>query len=141
MVKESTTVREKGSQIQGFSMRYCEKFNELPWHDSALLKIEIDRKSPGENDCVQLCVKWPNGNENLLVFSDCYFFEAKMNFGVLAEESILNAYCDTAGEELFDIKTKWASLDVELETLVCYTINTNSTNSTIKILALSMNII
>jgi hypothetical protein len=122
-------------------MNYSNKFNELPWHDSALLNIEIDRKKPGENDSIKLSIKWPDGNENLVVFSNCYCFDAKMNFGIVAEESILSADCRSDCEEIPVIKNKWAPLGVELDNLLCYTINTNSTNSSIKILALSMDIV
>ena len=110
MVRVNTTVREKAIQIRGFNMNYCEKFSELPWHDSALLNIEIDRKTPGENDSIQLFVKWPDGDENVVIFKDCYFFEAKMNFGIVAEESILNANCSTGGSELSEIKNKWSPM-------------------------------
>ena len=122
-------------------MNYSDKFNELPWHDSALLNIEIDRKKPGENDSIKLFIKWPGGNENLVVFNDCYFLDAKMNFGIVAEESILSADCRSDSEEISVITNKWAPLGVELDNLLCYTINTNSTNSSLKILALSLEIV
>lgn len=121
-------------------MNYSEKFNELPWHDSALLNVEINRKSPGENDNIKIFVKWPDGNENSIVFNDCYFFDAKMNFGVVAEESILSAVCSSDDEEIPAIKSKWSPLGIELDGLLCYTINTNSTNSSLKIFALSIDV-
>lgn len=121
-------------------MNCSEKFNELPWHDSALLNVEIDRKSPGENDSIKLFVKWPDDNENSIVFNDCYFFDAKMNFGIVAEESILNAVCSSDDEEISAIKSKWSPLGVKLDGLLCYTINTNTTNSSLKIFALSMDV-
>ncbi len=121
-------------------MNYCERFNELPWHDSALLNIEVDRKNPGENDSVRVFVKWPDGKENSIIFNDCYFFEAKMNFGVVAEESILSAVCSDEDDELPLIRSKWSPLGVDLGRLFCYAINTNSTNSSLKVFALSMEI-
>jgi hypothetical protein len=121
-------------------MNYCEKFNELPWHDSALLNVEIDRKMPGEKDCVKILVKWPSGDENFIVFNNCYLFEAKMNFGVVAEESILSAICTEDNNEIASVRSKWSPLGVELGNLLCYTINTNSTNSSLKVFALSMDV-
>jgi len=121
-------------------MNYCDIYNKLPWHDSALLNIEIDRNNPGENDSVRIFVKWPDGTEGSIVFNDCYFFEAKMNFGVVAEESILNAVCSGDGDELSLIRNKWSQLGVELGNLLCYTINTNSTNSSLKVFSLSMSV-
>ncbi|MGI9344636.1 MAG: hypothetical protein ACR2PW_00020 [Gammaproteobacteria bacterium] len=122
-------------------MNYSDKFNELPWHDSALLSIEIDRKNPGENDSIKLFIKWPDGNESTIVFNDCYFLDAKMNFGIVAEESILRADCRRECEEISVVKSKWSLLGSKLDNLFCYTINTNSTNSSLKILALSMDVI
>ena len=121
-------------------MNYREKFNELPWHGSALLNVEVDRKSPGENDTVIIFVKWPDGKENSIVFNDCYFFEARMNFGIVAEESILGAICSDEDDELPLIRSKWSPLGVGLSDLLCYAINTNSTNSSLKVFALSMDV-
>ncbi len=63
-----------------------------------------------------------------------------MNFGIVAEESILSAVCSSEDEEIAAIKSKWTPLGVELDDLRCYTINTNSTNSSLKVFALSMDV-
>lgn len=141
MVKGRIIVLVKEIQIRGFNMSYSNKFNELPWHDSTLLNVEIDRKKPGKNDSIKLSIKWPDGNKNMVIFSDCYFFDAKMNFGIVAEESILSADCRSDCEEISAIKNNWTPLGVKLDNLLCYTINTNSTNSSLKILALSIDIV
>lgn len=122
-------------------MNYCEKFNELPWHDSALLNIEIDRSNPGESDTVRILIQWPDDSQSYVVFSECYFFEAKMNFGVIAEESILGADCNNYDEQILTVQSKWSPLGVGLDKLLCYKIYTNSTNSTLKIYALSMEVL
>lgn len=89
-------------------MNYCEKFNGLPWHDSALLNIEIDRSNPGESDTVRILIQWPDESQSYVVFSECYFFEAKMNFGVIAEESILGADCNNYDEQILAAQNKWS---------------------------------
>lgn len=134
------TILKKAIQIRDLTMNYCKEFNELPWHDSTLLNIEIDRKKPGENDSVRIFVKWPDGKENSIIFNDCYFFEAKMNFGIVAEESILSAVCNDEDDGLLLIRSKWSPLGVALDHLFCFAINMNSTNSAIKVFALSMSV-
>ena len=113
------------------------KFNSLPWHDAELLSINVDRSNAGNNDTVALVVKWPDGNRNNIVFSDCYLLDVRMNFGVVAEESILEAMCLDSGGKISEIKGKWQPLGVELDDICCYRITTNSTNSQIDIYALS----
>ncbi|HEB94683.1 MAG TPA: hypothetical protein ENI94_14755 [Gammaproteobacteria bacterium] len=113
------------------------KFDSLPWHDAELLSISIDRSNAGNNDTVTFVVKWPDGNKNEIIFNDCYFFDARMNFGVVAEESILEAICLDESSQISDIKSKWQSLGVELDNICCYRIITNSTNSQVDIYALS----
>ncbi|GFO76327.1 hypothetical protein BPLS_P4041 [Bathymodiolus platifrons methanotrophic gill symbiont] len=113
------------------------KFNSLLWHDAQLLSISIDRSNAGNNDIITFVIKWPDGNQNNIVFNDCYLFDARMNFGVVSEESILEAICLDEGVQIPDIKSKWQSLEVTLDDLRCYRIITNSTNSQIDIYALS----
>lgn len=135
MVREHTTAQGLAIKIQGSSMDT--KFNSLPWHDAELLSISIDRSNAGNNDTITFVVKWPDGSQNHLVFNDCYLFDARMNFGVAAEESILEAMCLDEGGQISDIKSKWQSLGVALDNIRCYRIITNSTNSQIDIYALS----
>ena len=109
------------------------KFSELPWHDAELLGVIIDRSSPGENDQVVINVRWPNGEQDSLIFSDCYALEAKMNFGVIAPESILNASLVDQSKELTEIRGKWARTGIDLQKLKCFEIETNSTASLLRI--------
>ncbi len=113
------------------------KFNSMPWHDAQLLSISIDRSNAGNSDTVGLLVEWPDGIRNKIIFSDCYLFDAKMNFGVVAEESILDAMCLDESDQISEIKNKWEQLGVKLDQIYCYRIITNSTNSQIDIYALS----
>lgn len=112
-------------------------FNEMPWHDAELLKISIDREKPGENDQILLEICWPNNEKNQLIFHDCYELEAKMNFGIIAPESILRAAFITKSQKITDIKKKWSQIGVDLEHLKCFEIETNSTGSVIQIYAFS----
>ena len=122
-------------RTRDFSM--SNQFSSLPWHDAELLSLNIDRADPGNSDAVTIKVKWPDGNQNDVTFNDCYFLDAKMNFGVIAEESILDATCFQESQTITDIKEKWQPLGVVLDTISCYRITTNSTNSQIDIYALS----
>lgn len=83
-------------------------FSTLPWHDAELLSIMINRRNPGENDRIVIDICWPNGEQETLVFDDCYGLEAKMNFGVIAPESILDASVTVQSDELTEIREKWA---------------------------------
>lgn len=113
------------------------KFNLLPWHDAVLSSVSIDRSDAGKSDTVALTIKWPDGHKNDVVFNDCYFLCAMMNFGVIAEESILEGVCFSQSDRILEIKSKWQSLGVELGDLRGYRLITNSTNSRIEIYALS----
>jgi hypothetical protein len=116
-------------------------FNDLPWHDANLQFIYIDRQKPGEQDVVKLLIEWPeNNNSATIEFYDCYALTMNMNFGVVACESILMAECLTDSKELNDIKIEWSKLGVILESLKCFKIVTNSTNSTINIYAVNFQI-
>lgn len=112
-------------------------FDEMPWHDAELLNIAIDRQNPGENDQIIIDVCWPDGEKVTLIFRDCYGLEAKMNFGVLAPESILSASSTDASPEIGEIREKWRQIGVDLRQLKCFEIITNSTASILRIYALS----
>lgn len=113
------------------------KFNSLPWHDAELRSISIDRSDAGNSDTVELVVKWPNGIINCITFSDCFSFDAQMNFGIVAEETILDAVCLVESDKISAIKDKWAPLGAPLESICSYRLSTNSTNGQIEICAMS----
>ncbi len=112
-------------------------FSDLPWHDAELLNITIDRRNPGENDQIVVDIYWLNDEQDTLVFDDCYELEAKMNFGVIASESILDASVTDKSGKLTEIREGWAQIGVDLTQLKCFEIRTNSTNSIVRIYALS----
>lgn len=114
-------------------------FNEFPWHDTRLLCITIRREYPGERDRVELQVEWPNyGDQAGIVtvqFDGCYCYRANMNFGIVTEETILEAFCLEGSELLQELVVKWSAIGVSLEKVKHYMFKTNSTNSLIEICA------
>lgn len=120
-------------------------FNELPWHDATLRSITICREHPGEKDRVQLQVEWPaDGELTGLVtvqFDDCYCCRTNMNFGIVTEETILEAKCLEDSELLQQIIVKWSAIGVSLNKIKCYQIKTNATASLIEICASSFGIL
>ncbi len=118
-------------------MNMVDTYNSLDWHDTVILAINIDRRTPGENDSVSIDIQWPDGKENKLLFSECYMLDAQMNFGIIAEECIMSSECIIENDGIESIRDKWISLGVELDDLHCFSIITISTNSLINIYALS----
>ncbi|EMO95057.1 MULTISPECIES: hypothetical protein [Leptospira] len=116
------------------------EFNNLPWHDAELLLIEINRTLPGHNDSISILVKWPDELKSRITFTNCYGFEARMNFGFIAEESILRASINNEQEKLYIIKENWKSMGVDLDNLKCYEIETNTTGSLLLIYAIDFQI-
>lgn len=116
-------------------------FNDLPWHDATLKYIYINREDPGTSDVIKLLIDWPDGSSSSTIeFCDCYSLHANMNFGIVADESILTAECVTDSKELKSICQEWSKAGVNLEKLKCFKIITNSTNSIINIYALNFKI-
>ncbi len=122
-------------------MKCKESFNALPWHDAILLALKVDRSSPGKNDTVALLIEWPDGSENHVVFENCYFLETRMNFGIVAPESVLAAECLTDSEHLLRVRGVWKHLLESLDQLHEFRIRTNSTNSSLTICANSYRIV
>jgi hypothetical protein len=116
------------------------KFEEIDWHDQIILNINIDRTNAGKVDTIELFVLLDE-NQAVIRFNDVYQAELRLNFGVIAEESIKYAINNTEDSELLDIKNRWSKLGAVLDGLNCFEFNTNSTNSFIKIYALSCEIV
>jgi hypothetical protein len=112
------------------------KIEDIEWHDQLLTSVKIDRYKPGYNDSIELNVL-VDDSEMVLTFTDVYFADLKLNFGIIAEETIRYAIVKDDDSEIFNIKKEWKNVGVYLDDLFCFEINTNSTNSLIKIFALS----
>ena len=118
-----------------------EEFENLPWHDANLQCIYINRQNPGENDIVSFLIEWPEESPASFVeFYDCYALNAKMNFGIISVESILEVKCIHNSSEIKEIRDKWLKIGVELTNLKCYRIVTNSTHSIIDVFSLGFRI-
>jgi len=112
------------------------RFEDIDWHDQKLVGVNINRTDPGNNDSIELKVVI-NGKEIILLFEDVYFADLRLNFGVIAEESISYAVIKSDDEQIDAIQNKWSAAEGYLNDLLCFELNTNSTNSLIKIYALS----
>lgn len=118
-----------------------EDFNDIPWHDTEIEEIIIDRT---KNDRVGIKLWLPEdygGDKLTIEFVDCYQFNVAMNLGVLPPDTILDAESLTESQELTKIRDGWKRMGVDLSKLICYRINTNSTNSIIEAYALGFRVI
>lgn len=110
-------------------------FNALLWHDAAILEISIDRREPGVRDEICLRMRWPDDRRSRLVFTDCYRFTADMNFGIIADDTVLSAReCDES-DAILSLREKWEALGVNMEDLKVFEIVTNSTATRLVIVA------
>jgi hypothetical protein len=114
-----------------------EAFNALDWHDTELQELLIDRRAPGERDELVLTLRWPGpeGRTQRLRFTDCYALEANMNFGVIAPETLYTAHCVSDSPRLEAVRKTWAHLGTDLSGLRLFELETNSTSSTLRIVA------
>jgi hypothetical protein len=112
-----------------------EKFEDYHWHDAELLSIGIDRSNPGYCDQIILLIRWLNGKRSEIVFNDCYALLAKLNFGIIARETIRDAEYRSASEEINEIRRLWNIKGAKLDDIGQYEIETNSTNSRITIIS------
>jgi len=111
-------------------------FNEFHWHDAIIRNIQIDRLNPGKEDSVVFEIEWPDEKgKATLVFEEVYWAMLNLNFGIIADETILNAMVlDEDNEDLNNFYSKWrgAMNEVKLST---YKISLNSTGGEIKVIS------
>jgi hypothetical protein len=113
------------------------QFEDLSWHDAVILAIEIDRRRPGVADEVIFTILWPDDRRSRIAFLECYAMDARLHFGVVARESVRSVTESEDTAELQLIRGKWRTLGVELSALKSFTIETNSTASSITVSAKS----
>jgi len=119
------------------------EFNDLEWHDARLENISIDRSNSDKVnnvDTIELVIRWPSQNKNIIIFENVYQANLNLNFGVVAEDSIYTARVKEESKEAELIKEKWIELYKGIENLICFEIVTNTTNSVIQIFAMSFSI-
>lgn len=111
-------------------------FDELNWHDSILKNISIDRSNPGIIDSISLEIVWsPDFQSKTLIFQNVYWANLNLNFGIVADESIMNAYILNEDDQDFKRHIyKWKDLIPDIK-LKMYKVQLNSTSSEIKIIA------
>lgn len=115
-------------------------FEELYWHDSVIRNIEIDRRDPGNIDTICFEIDWYDIGVNKLIFEDVYWARFTMNFGVVAEESIDDAFIASEDDvDVIKVRNIWGKY--LSEKLYCFVIKTASTGSEIKIIAKKFKII
>ena len=112
----------------------------LPSHDALLLGVIIDRSNPGHVDTIELSIEWDDGKKSFALFRDCYAMRSKMNFGIVALESIRSVEISDQSDDLDAIKEAYNCVGAGIPTLKCFTLETNSTASIIKVFALSLEI-
>jgi hypothetical protein len=117
------------------------QFDALPWHDAQMLDVFIDRRNPGLRDEIRLSMKWPDETHAIVSFRECYGLIAQMNFGVISDERVLSAQELDSDPELSEMRRRWQLLDVSLEGLRCYRIETASTASVIKVYASTFDVV
>jgi len=111
------------------------KFNNHQWHDSSIKSIYIDRNNPGITDTVSFDIKWTNGKMTKLTFIDVYWVSFNLNFGIIAQESILTAKAlEKNDQDLINFYKKWNGERNDID-LTPYLIKLNSTGGSIKIIA------
>jgi hypothetical protein len=119
-----------------------DNFNTYEWHDAVIKKIEIDRNNPGYNDIIEILVCWTNGIIQKVIFKNVYCAFLKMNFGVIAEETISDAnIIDNADIDLQAIIDKWNKIYPEINFIKGYEINTSTTGSKLRIFAMEFEVI
>lgn len=110
-------------------------FNDFNWHDSVIKNIAIDRSKPGINDVIRFEIEWEEGGRVDLVFEGTYWANMSLNFGIVADETILSACIgDEKDPDLVSFYSKWNGL-MDNICLNSYLINLNSTGGVIKIIA------
>lgn len=110
------------------------KFDELYWRDSVIKRVEIDRTKPGKQDTITFEIDWYDSGIGKLLFEDVYWMGIDMNFGIVADDCIDDAFISPAEDvDLIRFKGKWRGLiDTDLS---CYVIKTSSTGSEFKIIS------
>lgn len=109
-------------------------FNDYQWHDAIIKHINIDRTNPGNKDVIEMKILWPDDTSSLVTFTDVWWCNLSLNFGVVASESILIAQTVENNDTDLQQVYSWRGGTIE-HNLVGYLIETSSTASIIKIIS------
>ncbi|MDP1834607.1 MAG: hypothetical protein Q8K75_01645 [Chlamydiales bacterium] len=113
--------------------------NGLPWHDAELVDLQVNRFK----DRLRISVCWPDDDEGCITviqFVQCYLLKCNFNFAVAPPDHILVATYSETSPLLEEFKSVWNGL-IDLSSLKNFSIHTNSSNSSIEILATGFSIL
>lgn len=112
-------------------------FNDFYWHDAVVKYIYIDGISFAPNGVISFEIKWPDGDldESVVTFESVYWTNLRLNFGIVADETILTA--TQLGSDDPDLIKLCSEYDGAIDSteLNVYFIDLNSTGGKIKIIA------
>lgn len=116
-------------------------FEDFYWHDSVIKNITINRDNPGEKDEIEIEIVWDNNDERVnFVFEDVYWARINLNFGIVANENILQGYLlPNDDEDLMNLYSSWEGFGSDVK-LNIYEIELSSTGGRIKIIAKSFRV-
>lgn len=110
-------------------------FNDFYWHDAVIKSIIIDRENPGKKDEIQFNILFPNKHKVVyFVFEKVYYASFNLNFGIIADETILQASILENDTELTTLYVKWKEHLDNIKFNV-YEILLSTTGGKIKIIA------
>jgi hypothetical protein len=116
-------------------------FENFYWHDAVIKNITINRDNPGIKDEIIFEIIWPDNDERVnFVFEDVFWAKMNLNFGIVANETILQGYLlPNSDEDLINFYSLWKDARDKVK-LNVYLIELNSTGGTIKIIAKSFRV-
>ncbi|MGX9987249.1 hypothetical protein [Soonwooa purpurea] len=107
--------------------------NKYNLHDVVIKNININRREPGIIDSLEFTIE--GNNLTMMSFSEVYWCKLEMNFGIIADESILEmSILDKSDSEFIDFLNKWKGY-INVEDFLLYKIELNSSGSIIKIIS------
>ena len=111
------------------------------WHDSVIKNIVIDRNNPGKKDEIAIEIVWDDNYERVnFVFEGVYWAKMDLNFGIVANENILQGYLlPNNDEDLINFYSLWKGARDKIK-LNVYEILLSSTGGRIKIIAKSFRV-
>jgi hypothetical protein len=105
------------------------------WHDAEIKEIIIDRHNPGKKDEIQFNILFPDKKKvGHFIFEKVYYASFDLNFGIIADETILRVSLLENDEDLAILYSDWKG-HLDHVKLNVYSIELNSTGGKIKIIA------
>jgi hypothetical protein len=110
-------------------------FNDFYWHDAEIKEIIIDRHNPGNKDEIQFNILFPDKRKVIhFIFEEVYYASFDLNFGIIANETILQALILDNDMDLIKLYAGWKG-HLNTIKLNAYFLELNSTGGKIKIIA------